>query len=99
MRHFTSELHKKYPKDTIKVVKYWDHIYIAMIAVNDTNQGHGTAIMQEICDFCDENNIRLQSCPTNQHGSDLKRLIKWCERFGFKYIDNGDEMVRIPNNK
>lgn len=96
-RKFKSSISKRYPNDTVVLAKYFDHIFLTILRVKERNKGTGTLIMNELCVYCDENNLIIKLCPTDTHGSEYERLILFYERFEFKFEDD-EQMIRFPKN-
>jgi GNAT superfamily N-acetyltransferase len=91
------ELKRLYPQSII-VLKFYKtpekHIYLHKISLPEQykNKGIGTQIMNILCQFSDNNKIDIMLEPTDSFGSDLSRLIKFYESFGF--VKYGSEMLR-----
>ena len=63
------------------------------------NKGIGTKVMQEICDFADENKIKIGLTPTSDFGGSKKRLISFYKQFNFKKNKSynfRESLVRFP---
>jgi len=62
-------------------------------------KGYGTKLMETTCGNADKNGQTLYVHPTANYGSNVKRLIKFFEKFGFKQVVNAREpyMVRMPS--
>ncbi len=56
------------------------------------NQGIGTKVMNEICDFADKNNLPIILTPSSDFGGNKKRLIKFYKYFDF--VKNKDYKYR-----
>jgi len=67
------------------------------------NKGHGTKLMQTVCDIADKHNIKLlvMPCPTIPGGKNKEELIIWNKTFGYVTCGAGYEkyMVRLPIKK
>ena len=63
--------------------------------------GLGTKGMNELISFADKNNLPTWLLASSNYGSDLDRLVKFYERFGFVYVGDylniGKEMYRKSN--
>jgi len=63
--------------------------------------GLGTKGMNELISFADKNNLPTWLLASSNYGSDLDRLVKFYEKFGFVYVGDyfniGKEMYRKPN--
>jgi hypothetical protein len=63
--------------------------------------GLGTKGMNELISFADKHNLPTWLLASSNYGSDLDRLIKFYERFGFVYFRDyfniGKEMFRKPS--
>ena len=49
--------------------------------------------------YAEENNMYIKLWATDIFGADIKRLIKFYEKMGFKIIDRDNNMVLFPKNK
>lgn len=83
-----------------------NYIEINMIRINPhmKNKGIGTKIMQDIIEYADSGNYILHLTPSDDFGSDVKRLTKFYKSFGFvmnsgknKDFHTKDKMIRYPN--
>lgn len=64
--------------------------------------GMGTKAMKELSKFADTYNLPIMTVASASYGSDIDRLIKFYNSFGFVYVKdmplmNGVEMRREPN--
>jgi hypothetical protein len=63
--------------------------------------GLGTKGMNELISFADKHNLPTWLLASSNYGSDLDRLVKFYERFGFVYVGEygniGKEMYRKNN--
>lgn len=63
--------------------------------------GLGTKGMKELISFADKHNLPTWLLASSNYGSDLDRLIRFYERFGFVYVRDysyiGKEMYRKNN--
>lgn len=66
----------------------------------DRGKGIGTKVLGEICDFADQNALRIALTPTSDFGGSKTRLIQFYKNFGFKKYKGyefKETMVRLPN--
>lgn len=66
----------------ISVNPYSGYITLDNIIIKGHNQGYGTKFMKDLCYWCDLNNKTLVLTPSNDFGSNLRRLKKFYKRFG-----------------
>ncbi len=59
------------------------------------NLGWGSLVMSDVIRFADEHNVRMKLWITDIYGSDVKRLITFYKRNGFRSLANGN-MIRHP---
>lgn len=77
-------------------------IYLVSIVVkkNQRNKGIGSQVMQEIIEFADLNEIPVTLNPIDILGTDIKILIPFYRKFGFKKNKSkrrfNEEMYYIP---
>ena len=62
------------------------------------NQGVGTLLMERLCARVDGLNITLYIHPSAGYGSDLDRLTRFYERFGFRTYSYDGLMRRLPHS-
>jgi GNAT superfamily N-acetyltransferase len=97
------QLKKSFPKVflSIKLCKHIKnreyYLFLYKIEVSDDykNNGLGTKVLNILCDFADDYNLKIYLTPSSSLGSELNRLIEFYKRFGFKF-DIPDDMVRLP---
>jgi GNAT superfamily N-acetyltransferase len=100
---FMYELEEKYPVTLFMYYsKFGKVIILSQIVINDDsrNQGIGTQVMQEICDFADENNLSIGLTPSPDFGGNVIRLKKFYKNFGFEKYKGyrfKQSMIRKPN--
>lgn len=73
-----------------------------VINQNDRNNGVGSAVLEEICEFADIYFTKLFLCADEIYGGELEKLIKFYQRFGFNRLPNimdYDFMIRYPSKK
>ena len=92
LNDFTYTLSKEKYKGIIKklVMEYTSKdktINLTQIYIQkkEQNKGYGIKVMNDICYFADEHRLRIKLYPTIIFGSDMERLEKFYERFGFRY--------------
>jgi len=82
------------------------YLDVNMIIVRpaDRDKGIATEIMERIVEYCDKNNKIAYLTPTDEFGSNKKKLKKFYQRFGFvsnsglnKDFRVKDTMIRYPN--
>ena len=89
-------------KASIGLRDYTDiSLFLMDIKSLKNNPGLGTKGMNELISFADKNNLPTWLLASSNYGSDLDRLVKFYERFGFVYVGDyfniGKEMYRKPN--
>lgn len=62
------------------------------------NKGIGTKIMNEICQFSDQNGISIYLSPTEIDSTPTDILMKFYKKFGFNFLGGSKFMVRKPKN-
>jgi GNAT superfamily N-acetyltransferase len=65
----------------------WLYLALIIIKKSKRNQGIGSEIIKEIIKFADTYNLEIKLWPSDKHGSDYNRLIKFYENLGFFLID------------
>jgi GNAT superfamily N-acetyltransferase len=81
---------KYYDVAKLDIRELSEYIGLRTIAVRPAlrNQGFGTLIMQELCEYADSTNKTIGLCPTMGFGAtSLERLEGFYRKFGFEYID------------
>lgn len=65
-----------------------DRVYISTIQAMPTGKGHGTRVMNFLCDLADRTKVRIYLTPTPLPKSDtpVERLIGFYTRFGFELL-------------
>ncbi len=102
VKNLMDELENNYPVDLyISYYKNNNVIILSKIVIikQDRSQGIGSKIMEKICDFADENNLRIGLTPSSDFGGSKSRLIKFYKNFGFKNYKGyefRESMVREP---
>ena len=98
-----AKLKEKYSLLKLNVYEFENKISIDLIIVNSKNQGTGTKVIQEICDYADKNNKIIICSPSEDFGSNKKRLINFYKKFGFvenkgtnKDYNIFETMYRLP---
>jgi len=67
------------------------------------NEGHATTLMQQMCDYFDNQNITViadvNPFGKRKDGLTMQQLVKFYEKFGFKVVGNVKTvlMERIPS--
>jgi len=100
------DLQKSFPDVnlSLNIYKYilYKRYYIMLHKIEVSSEiresGLGTKVIDIICDFADRYDVKIYLTPSDLLGSDLKRLIGFYERFGFRFIDTMD-MCREPMSK
>jgi GNAT superfamily N-acetyltransferase len=84
---FSSYIQNKYDLESFFVYEKGDLITLGMLKVADKKQGTGTAVMNELINYADQNNKRIfltPGLPDDRHGTTSRgRLVKFYKRFGF----------------
>jgi hypothetical protein len=84
-----------------------ESIRISAIVLNNDvrNIGIGSKIMNDIVDYCDQNNKTATLTPSSDFGGNKRRLISFYKRFGFVSNRNknkdfrfSDTMIRTPKS-
>lgn len=97
-----SELENKYDVDLfIYYSKTQNVLVISSIIIpkEKRNQGIGTKVMEEICNYADEHNLNIILTPSSDFGGSKKRLINFYKYFGFvrnKDYKYKELMIRKP---
>lgn len=78
-----------------------DILILSKIIVNknDRGLGIGSNVMKEICDYCDEKNLKIALTPSSDFGGSKNRLIIFYKKFDFKPYKGyefQETMVRYP---
>lgn len=104
---FINSIKKKYKDDfsKINIYEFDNKISIDLIVARETNNGAGTRLMQEICDYADKENKIIILSPSDEFGGNKKRLIEFYKRFGFvenkgknKIFEIFESMYREPKS-
>jgi len=81
----------------------FDSMQLSTLKVGETNNGTGTAFMQEMCAMADHYGITITLTASADYGSNLNRLVKFYKRFGFTMNKGSnkdfrfmDSMIRTP---
>jgi len=104
VENLMNNLESKYPIDLfIYYNKFANTIILSQIVVDQLKResGVGTKVMKEICDFADENNLRIALTPSPDFGGSKNRLIKFYKSLGFKNykgFEFRETMVREPKS-
>ena len=80
-----------------------EYIQLNLIKIKKSqrNKGWGSAIMYDICDLADNNNVRVRLLATDVYLAELKRLYGFYGKHGFVLIKNDlqNEMLYYPKKK
>jgi len=99
------EIKDKYKDDfsKINVYEYDDKISIDLIIAKEKNQGKGTALMTDICEYADNTNKTIVLSPSSEFGGNKRKLIDFYKRFDFvenkgknKIFGIFESMYRLP---
>ena len=102
---FIKELKEKYKNSfkTINIYEYNNKISIDLIIAKEQNSGEGTKLMKDICEYADKSKKIIILSPSDDFGSNKKRLIEFYKRFGFvenkgkdKDFEIFESMYRLP---
>ena len=91
-------------KDGVLVKAYvHENGTIILMVLKSAQKGMGTKGMEALSKFADTHNLPIMTVASTAYGSDIERLSKFYNRFGFKYVKdmpglNGVEMRRYPNH-
>jgi GNAT superfamily N-acetyltransferase len=104
-RLLEEELQDKYPVDlSLSFTRSTIILSRIFIEKKDRNKGIGTKVMNEICDFADENRVNIALSPSSDFGGSKSRLIPFYKSFGFvnnkgshRFIIR-ETMIRYPQN-
>lgn len=97
------ELEKRYPVDLwLSYNGRYKSITLSRIVIKkeNRNKGTGTNVMNEICEFADQNNYKIVLSPSSDFGGSKSRLFAFYHGFGFKKYkgyDFRESMIREPN--
>lgn len=104
---FINYTKKKYKDDfsKINIYEFDNKISIDLIVAREANNGAGTRLMQEICDYADKENKIIILSPSDEFGGNKKRLVEFYKRFGFvenkgknKIFEIFESMYREPKS-
>ena len=81
--------------------KFANTIILSKIVIDKQNRGMGigTNVMEDICKFADNNNLRIALTPSSDFGGTKSRLLGFYKNFGFKKYNAyefRETMVREP---
>lgn len=102
IKDLMNELESRYNVDLFLYYnKFSNTIILSKISIDKENRskGIGTKVMDEICDFADNNNLRIALTPSSDFGGSKTRLLDFYKRFGFKKykgFEFKETMVRLP---
>jgi hypothetical protein len=76
---------------------------IILMDLKSSHKGMGTKGLEALSKFADTYNLPIMTVASSTYGSDIERLCKFYNRFGFIYVQdmpslNGVEMRRDPNH-
>jgi GNAT superfamily N-acetyltransferase len=97
-----NSLEEIYPVDLfLYYSKNSDVIILSKIVIEKKKRsdGVGTKVMNTICDFADENNLRIALTPSSDFGGSKIRLVGFYRNFGFKNYKGyefRESMCRMP---
>ena len=80
------DLEEKYPVTLfLHYNKFAKTIILSQIIIdkNERGKGIGSKVLQEICDFADENGLPIGLTPSSDFGGNVQRLKKFYKHFGF----------------
>ena len=80
----------------ICLTEHGKEVILDLIRVQEEKRGkgYGKWFMRELCRLADETRKEIKLTPSNELGSDLTRLIRFYQSFGF--VSVGEEMKREP---
>ena len=81
-----------------EIDEHGKEVILDLIRVTEEKRGKGQGrwFMEELCRLADETKKEIKLTPSDELGSDLERLIRFYESFGFVSI--GKEMKREPRH-
>ena len=79
-----------------EIDEHGKEVILDLIRVQEEKRGkgYGKWFMRELCRLADETRKEIKLTPSNELGSDLTRLIRFYQSFGF--VSVGEEMKREP---
>lgn len=91
---------KKFPVVIALSFKY-NNIVLHSIVIEKSqrNQGFGTQILTELCEFADKHKVTITLTPDSSLGGNLRKLKAFYKRFGFKKYTEYfffESMIREP---
>lgn len=108
LKEFASYLKNVQYKNVLRVIKLeyctdddnnvYIHLNIIKIKKASQNQGYGSLIMSDIIRFANKHNVRIELYASIIFGSEISRLYKFYERFGFVKVVNDPDHKMIYNN-
>jgi len=109
LESFQETLLKKYPLEHLRLYKKDSDLILDMIAINksERKQGIGSKVLEEICDYADQNHLRIlltTAVKDTYHGTtSMNRLKSFYKKFGFvenkgrnKDFTTSHNMIRKP---
>lgn len=69
------------------------YIYLVLIKIKKSQRGkgYGSAVLSDILNFADENQIEIRLYATNIYGADLRRLYGFYRKHGLVLIKNNND--------
>ena len=67
----------------INVYEFENKISIDLIIASEKNQGFGTELMKDICEYADSSKKIIVLSPSDEFGGNKKKLFEFYKRFGF----------------
>lgn len=62
------------------------------------NKGFGSIVLKDVINFLDNYNVRIVLYASEKYGSDITRLYKFYEKFGFVKVANDTDHKMLYNN-
>lgn len=98
-----NDLEKNYDVELFLHHNKYNTIILSKIEVPKKlrNNGIGSKVMREICDFADKNSMNIALTPANDFGGSLTRLKKFYKYFDFvkyKGYNFMEKLIRYPQN-
>ena len=79
--------------------KHYLKLVSIVIKTEFRNQGIGKEIMNKIIKYAEAHNMNIKLWATDIFGTPIDQIIKFYEKFGFKKIDEDNNMILTIKNK
>ena len=76
------------------------HILLRLIRIRKPmrNKGFGSIVLKDIINFAENYNVRIILYVSEKYGSNISRLYRFYEKFGFIRIANDSDKKMVYNN-